>query len=148
MFGSLVLAMVDRFDFQFHLQDAPAAPSAGELLTGPMLTLVVGLVGATILGLLLMRLIPTTHRLGGMILVESLPAGGSFNENKEGLRAPADHSYVGRKGVVSADLRPAGKGIFEGQLWDIVADGEFIEEGTKVKVIKHEGSRIVVERVG
>lgn len=82
-----------------------------------------------------------------MILVESLPAGGALNTGESGLRAPADYSYVGRKGVVSADLRPAGKGMFEGQLWDIVADGEYIEEGAKVKVLKHEGSRIVVERV-
>ncbi len=29
----------------------------------------------------------------------------------------------------------------------IIADGEYIEEGAKVKVLKHEGSRIVVERV-
>ncbi len=147
VFSSLVLAMVDRFDFQFHWQDAPEAPSLVDLFSGPMMTLLSGLVGAMILGALLMRYIPTTRRLGGMILVESLPAGGALNESEEGLRTASGQStYMGRKGVVSADLRPAGKGVFEGQLWDIVADGEFIEEGTQVKVIKHEGSRIVVER--
>ncbi|NOX99185.1 MAG: hypothetical protein GXP30_05560, partial [Verrucomicrobia bacterium] len=138
VFSSLVLAMVDRFDFQFHWQDAPEAPSLVDLFSGPMMTLLSGLIGAMILGALLMRYIPTTRRLGGMILVESLPAGGALNENEGDLRtASGQSSYMGRKGVVSADLRPAGKGVFEGQLWDIVADGEFIEEGTQVKVIKH-----------
>ena len=96
-----------------------------------------------------MRYMPTTRRMGGMILVESLASGGALDEAKGGNAPPGrDDPYLGRVGEVSADLRPAGKGMFDGQLLDIVADGEFIEKGTRVKVVRHEGSRIVVDKVG
>ncbi len=147
VFTSLILAMVDRFDFQFHWQEVPQAPSLVDLLTGPVLTLAFGVLGAVILGILLMRFLPTTGRLGGLVLTESLASGGSLDEDKAAEDEMKGDSYLGREGVVTADLRPAGKGMFDGRLLDIVADGEFIEEGKLVKIILHEGPRLVVARV-
>ena len=46
------------------------------------------------------------------------------------------------------DLRPAGKGRFDDELLDIISDGEFIPKGEGIQVAKHEGSRIVVKKLG
>lgn len=146
VFMSLILAMVDRFDFQYQWQDMPEAPSWGELLTGPMLTFLLGMVGALAVIGLLMRFLPKNRSFGGMVLTTSLGSGGGLDSQGDG-EGQARVRYVDREGVVSADLRPAGKGMFDGELLDIVADGEFIEQGVKVRVIRHEGARIVVARV-
>ncbi|MFK5924512.1 MAG: NfeD family protein [Verrucomicrobiota bacterium] len=157
IFMSLILAMVDRFDFQFHWKGVDQAPSLGELLNGPVMTLGVAVVGAVVMAVLLMRYLPTGRRLGGLILTQSLASGASLDEledpqtgsdEKAGKHTANASDLLGREGVVSADLRPAGKGMFAGELLDIVADGEFIEEGTAVKIVLHEGSRLVVARSG
>jgi membrane-bound serine protease (ClpP class) len=41
-------------------------------------------------------------------------------------------------------LRPAGTVEIDGQKVDVVADSEYIKNGTKIKVIKTEGMRVVV----
>lgn len=54
--------------------------------------------------------------------------------------------YVGKKGVTSTVLRPAGMGEFEGVKLNILADGEFIPEGVQVIVTRVEGNRIFVRK--
>lgn len=54
--------------------------------------------------------------------------------------------YVGKKGVTSTVLRPAGMGEFEGVKLNILADGEFIPEGAQVIVTRVEGNRIFVRK--
>ncbi len=51
---------------------------------------------------------------------------------------------VGRRGVAATDLRPAGAATIEGRRYDVVSEAEFIERGSTVEVLKHEGYRIVV----
>ena len=55
--------------------------------------------------------------------------------------------FVGHRGVASTVLRPAGIGEFEGVKLNVVSDGEFIESGTKVRIERVEGNRIVVRQV-
>ncbi len=52
--------------------------------------------------------------------------------------------FVGKKGVALTVLRPAGTCDFNGVRLDVVTEGSFIEKGTKVKVIRVEGRRILV----
>ncbi|MFC3039100.1 nodulation protein NfeD [Virgibacillus xinjiangensis] len=54
---------------------------------------------------------------------------------------------VGLAGVAETPLRPAGTGVFEGERLDIVSEGNFIEEGSNIKIVKVEGSRIVVRKL-
>ena len=51
---------------------------------------------------------------------------------------------IGREGVTLSELRPVGVGLFDGKRVDIIAEGEFIEEQTSVKIIDARGHRIVV----
>jgi membrane-bound ClpP family serine protease len=67
-------------------------------------------------------------------------------QNKEeGYIGVEDLNYfIGRDGIAATVLRPSGIADFAGVKLDVVTEGEFIEKGTKVKIIKVEGRRIVV----
>ena len=65
--------------------------------------------------------------------------------NEDGYVATAEHKLsVGDVGVTETGLRPAGKAVFGELHEDVVSDGEFIDAGTKVRVIELNGNRIVV----
>ncbi len=53
----------------------------------------------------------------------------------------------GRSGVAGSYLRPAGVALIDGLRVDVLTKGEFIPEGTPVKVTRVEGARIFVEPV-
>jgi membrane-bound serine protease (ClpP class) len=55
-------------------------------------------------------------------------------------------SLVGREGVVTAALRPAGKILLDDQLYDAQSEGQFIEEGSLVLVIAHQDVKIIVKK--
>ncbi len=66
----------------------------------------------------------------------------------EGYSATADHSeLLGQEGIAATILRPAGTADFGGRKQDVVTEGEFIEKGAKIRVIRTEGRRIVVEKI-
>lgn len=57
-----------------------------------------------------------------------------------------EESLVGMEGVALSMLRPSGTAQIGDRRVDVVTEGEFIPKGTKVKVIKVEGFRVVVAR--
>jgi len=72
----------------------------------------------------------------------------SAAKHEAGYSASSDTSVLlGKEGVASTVLRPAGTGEFEGKRFDVVTDGTFIESGTKIKIVRTEGRRIVVEPI-
>lgn len=72
----------------------------------------------------------------------------SAARHEQGFTTSEDtSSLLGKEGVALTVLRPAGSGEFEGRRLDVVTDGSFVEQGTKIKIIRTEGRRIVVEPV-
>ncbi len=53
---------------------------------------------------------------------------------------------VGEQGVTESVLRPSGKVLFDKQLVDVVTEGDYLDPGTPVEVIRREGNRIVVRK--
>jgi len=53
----------------------------------------------------------------------------------------------GQRGVAVTVLRPAGKAEFAGRVIDVVSRAEFIPAGTELKIIRTEGTRVVVQAV-
>ncbi len=53
---------------------------------------------------------------------------------------------VGEQGVAESVLRPSGKVLFDGRLVDVVTEGDYLDPGTPVEVIRREGNRIVVRK--
>jgi len=54
---------------------------------------------------------------------------------------------LGAVGVAVTELRPAGKARFGNDFLDVVAEGDFVEPGTRVQVVEIDGLRIVVKAV-
>lgn len=67
---------------------------------------------------------------------------------KSGFSGSEDlSSYVGKEGTATSTLRPSGTADFIGIRQNVVTQGEYIEKGSKIKVIVVEGSRVVVEEI-
>ncbi len=54
--------------------------------------------------------------------------------------------FLGKNGLAATVLRPAGSALINGEKVDVVTEGEFIESGTPVEVVRIEGVRVVVRR--
>jgi membrane-bound ClpP family serine protease len=64
---------------------------------------------------------------------------------ESGYVAVNDHSeLLGKEGTSVTILRPSGKADFSGMIVDVVTEGDFIPEKTKLHVIKVEGGRVIV----
>ena len=69
--------------------------------------------------------------------------------NEAGYRATEDMDvFLGKEGVTTTVLRPTGMAEFDGVRLNVVSEGEFIQTGTKVQIVRVEGSRILVRTIG
>jgi membrane-bound serine protease (ClpP class) len=58
-----------------------------------------------------------------------------------------DRAWLGKRGMAATTLRPAGIADIEGERVDVVSDGEFIDVGELLTVVRVDGNRIVVRRL-
>lgn len=100
-------------------------------------SLLLGLAGA----LALFRLLPRLPVGRLMVLTTELQAREGFASAPE-----ADRGFIGQHGTAVSPLRPAGIALIEGARVDVVSDGEFIEAGTFLEVVRVDGNRVVVRR--
>ena len=55
--------------------------------------------------------------------------------------------FLGKEGVTTTVLRPAGMAEFDGVKLNVVADGEYIPKDARVRVDHVEGARVVVRKL-
>lgn len=102
--------------------------------------LAISLVVAIIAFLVIIKFLPSSQLWAKMILKDS-------ETKQDGFSSSYDYSdYVGKEGIVLTLLRPAGLVDIDGVQLDVVSEGQYIEPGTKVKVVSANGSRILVKR--
>ncbi|MEE2940656.1 MAG: NfeD family protein [Planctomycetota bacterium] len=70
--------------------------------------------------------------------------GFSFEDGRAVDRR--DEGLAGARGVVEAQLRPAGIARIDGRRVDVVSRGEAIDAGTEVVVVEVSGNRVIVAR--
>ncbi len=106
---------------------------------GATLVLVVGVVLAVMMLLFLDKKLPDNPVWRKISLSLSL-------SSKEGYRSSVEDlsPYEGKRGIAKTVLRPAGKAEIEGKVVDVVTQGDFIQAGEPVLVIKAESNRVVV----
>ncbi len=132
--GSLILIMVnnDAFDFEFvpanEILYAVAAAFSG-ILGGIILIFVGG------------SHLSTTRFFKRIALVET-------QERSEGyVVKPAAESMKGKQGTAYTVLRPGGKVILDGQIYDAYTRGEYIEKGDAIEVLDDETTSLRVKKV-
>jgi membrane-bound serine protease (ClpP class) len=131
---SLVLIMVnnDAFDLEFvSLNDLilAFASSLGGVLGGVVLLFVAG------------SRISDTRFYKRIALTDTheSKAGYTSNFNKEVM--------VGKRGVAQTVLRPSGRVVIDGNLYDAFTRGEYVNPGEPVEVILESGSSLQVKRI-
>ena len=93
-----------------------------------------------VLFIMLMTTLLTKGRLKSPIVLEEK------QEKKTGYISSNDLEYlIGKDGVATTDLRPAGRIQIEGVEFDVISDGRFILKGEKVIIYKISNSSLVVK---
>lgn len=71
-----------------------------------------------------------------------------FLQDREELHKQKDMEVlVGKTGLTTSVLRPAGFGDFDGVRLNVVTEGNFIEKGMPIEIVSVDGTRIVVRPV-
>lgn len=61
--------------------------------------------------------------------------------------APPKYEYLDKEGIALTDLRPSGIIEIDEEKLDALSEGSYIQKGSKIKVVKVEGSKIIVRRL-
>lgn len=112
-----------------------------EIISMAIIQLAAAITGAFVLILLLAKFLPKSTVFNKLVLSTSTSADRGYVSN------PDYKSLIGKEGVALTTLRPAGTAEIDGQKYDVVADSEYIKNGTKIKVLKTEGMRVVVVQI-
>jgi membrane-bound serine protease (ClpP class) len=96
---------------------------------------------AMVAGLALLRLLPKLPFGRDLVLDEEMDATKGYTSPP-----PEDARWLGRTGTTDSPLRPAGIATIDGMRVDVVSDGNFIDAGAPVVVVRVDGNRIVVRR--
>jgi membrane-bound serine protease (ClpP class) len=104
--------------------------------------IVFALLAALLASFLLLRFMPRTPFGRRLILQSDLGTGHRYGSAPE-----SDQRWLGKRGRTTSPLRPAGFADIEGARVDVVSEGELVEPGTPVEVIRVDGNRIVVRPV-
>lgn len=137
MLGALLWAMVDYYP------SAPEWPSFDVFLL-PLANLGVALGLSGVLIFFLAQFFPKLPVLRRLVLTASEPGGGSLTMDEPG--AGRLSVRAGDRGKALSMLRPVGRAEFGGEIFDARAEGEYLPPGSAVKVLRVEGSEVVVER--
>lgn len=138
---SLLLSMVDLSDWDGFNTDAVDAPNLVEVLRVPIYSLFAGLVGGSVLIALLMRYVPELSFMKKLMVPATVGMGTGIIEKLE------SGERIGQAGSAETDLRPSGKAMIDGKIVDVVAEGEFVLKGERVRIIKEDGMGVVVKKV-
>lgn len=123
--ASMVLAMLGSF------------PTGSEVLQA-IAVLGVSIVVTFAIGIAWLRHLPNSKRFSGLIHQDTAQSAQGY------VSAALRDELVGKRGTASTDLRPAGVATVEGERIDVVTEGEYIHNGTRVEVVRAEGYRHVV----
>jgi membrane-bound serine protease (ClpP class) len=129
LLGGLALSMVGAGD-------------TAAVIVGVVWRVVLSLLAALLAGLLLLRFLPRLVLASRMILQTDLGSGPAHGSAPE-----SDRNWLGKHGQTLSTLRPAGIAMIEGARVDVVSEGEMIEAGERIQVMRVDGNRIVVRRV-
>jgi membrane-bound serine protease (ClpP class) len=106
------------------------------------ISLLIALTASVLLSILMIRVFGKRMKLfKRIILTDSTSTEKGYVSNKNRLE------LIGVEGITLTPLRPSGTILIEDERIDVVSEGAFIPKDKKVRIIKTEGSRIVVREV-
>ena len=127
----------------------PQSPLDWQLFLNGVMGLLFGFIGFVVLAWLSGRYLPRLEFLSGLILAPAVAKKGDEYElcQTGEPEAVTINVSLGDIGEVVSTLRPVGEAKFGNIIVDVVAVAEFLEKGTRVKVIQIHGNRVVVKNI-
>jgi membrane-bound ClpP family serine protease len=127
------------------LQKMPTTTHDWLSLGGTLATFGVGMGSAIVFAFIAAWYLPHIPYANRLVLS---PPGEENIPTTTGTEDSAAHaSFLGAIGVAATTLRPAGKARFGDDFLDVIAEGDYVDPGSRVQVIEIEGNRIVVKQV-
>ena len=139
--GILLMLMGTTLAFQDFV--VPQTPYHYEELRGNLLKIFSSMTVSLLVIALMVRYLPGIPLFGRLVLSASEEAELGFGTT---LAIPTV-GLVGRRGYALSTLRPSGRAEFNGEVLDVVTQGEFVEGGQKVEIVEVRGNRVVVRPV-
>jgi len=115
--------------------------SSWDVILSAATRLMLSVVIAIVVALVLLRAFPRLPFGRRLVLRDELTAAEGYAS-----APPSDPGWLGQRGIASSPLHPAGVAAMGGSRVDVVSEGEFIEAGVAVEVVRVDGNRIVVRR--
>lgn len=113
-----------------------------ELLMLVAMRVMLSLLFAIVASVVLLRFM-TRLPIGRMLVLDTgLLASAGYASAPE-----TDARLMGRQGVASSPLHPAGIALIDGVRVDVVSNGEAIDSGEAIVVVRVDGNRVVVEQL-
>jgi membrane-bound serine protease (ClpP class) len=118
------------------------AGATWPVIVAAMGRVVLSLLLAIAASLAMLRLLPRLPFGRRLVLETGLPVDAGYASAPE-----SDRRWLGKSGTAVSPLRPAGIAHLDGERVDVVSDGEFIEAGDPIHVVRVDGNRIVIRRL-
>jgi membrane-bound serine protease (ClpP class) len=118
------------------------AGATREVLLTAAVRVVFSLLAALVVSLALFRLLPWLPATRRVVLGTGLSAGGGWEPGVVSHRPAA-----GARGTAVSPLRPAGIADIGGERIDVVSEGDYIDAGEPIEVLRVDGNRVVVRQV-
>ncbi|MBU1518803.1 MAG: hypothetical protein KKE31_05440 [Planctomycetes bacterium] len=105
-----------------------------------------GFLGFAVLAYILAKFLPKTGPLTGLVLAPA-DKGPKMQIDMTAPPQKSGELKTGDTGIAITKLRPAGQAKFDIAVVDVVAEGDFIEKGQKIKIIQIQGNKVVVRKI-
>ena len=140
-FGIAGLGGIGLMIYGLYLLLLPDIPVGEEVLGQAMDGFLIGLVGAVIGLVLLVKLMIKTK------FWEQLTAPDTQKKEDGYSNTLGWESLQGEAGIADTDLHPSGWVRVKDQRIFVVSEGEFIEEGKEIKILSVDGNRVLVREL-
>jgi len=134
----LTFTMIDKITFEF------GPPSDGTGIQAAMASFAIVILSifiAFILSIWLSKKLFSPHNLLGKLALQKIQ---NVDEGYISFDSKKQKSLIGARGKAYTILRPSGRVIIEGEIYDARSDIGLIERGADIKVIRHETGQLYV----
>ena len=140
--GGALMVLVALFFAMADFYPAQPVDLSFDFLLVPMMNISIALIGAVFVVAFLARFLPEMPLMRRLFLSFTQPK----TQSAAGAAIPPPRVAPGDTGVALTILRPAGRAEIGGSVVDVLTGGDFIEAGTRVRVLSASGPSVVVGR--
>lgn len=137
----ILISLLSAMSWRMPGELLPAMTGSGATLQRALAKLGLSIAGTALLGFFAGKYLPKSRVVRPLVL-------GQSTDKAEGFTAAHEHrDLLGKEGTAEMNLHPAGRALFDGNRVNVITRGEFIDEGTRVRIVEVHGSRVIVEKI-